>query len=106
MDSEKVEVRTCQEAFDHVADQISFVQEESRDCDLQLVWTLNLFLIQVIEALNKQLGFEFDFSDVMEQVSEYVNNNFEALKVEEEKHDKFMTTIQKAYRGRSNEPKQ
>jgi hypothetical protein len=87
-------------------EQLRAVQEESRDSDLQLLWSMNLFLIDMIEALSKQLGFKFDFDVVMDQASEYVSDNFEELKVKEKEHDKFMTTMKRAYRGRSYGPRQ
>lgn len=105
MTSEKVEVRTCQEAFDHFTEQIKLVQEESRDSNLQIFWTVNLFLIQLIEALSEQTGFKFDFDVVMDQASEFVSDNFEDLKAKEEKFDKFIEIMKKAYRGRNGATK-
>ena len=100
---EKVEVRSYQEAFDHFTSQIKLIQEESRDCNFQLLWTLNLFLIQMIEALSEQLGFKYELGPVMEACSAYVSENFDELKREERKFQNFVSLVSSIDRQKEEE---
>ena len=93
MDKNKFEVKTIQELADHLQAQLDDLRQESRDGDLQILWSMNLFLIQMIEALHAQLGFIMDFGYTMESCSEYVSSNFEALKGEEGKFQDFVSLV-------------
>jgi hypothetical protein len=65
-------------------EQLLAVQTESRDGDKTVLWIQNLFLIRLCKALADQIGFKFNFEEVMTETSDYVSENFEALSKEEQ----------------------
>lgn len=93
MSKDKFEAKTIQDIADHLQSQLDDLRQESRDGDLQILWSMNLFLIQMIEALHAQLGFVMNFGAAMEECSEYVSSNFEALKGEEGKFQDFVSLV-------------
>ena len=99
MSEGKVEVKTVQDVADHFLVQLQGVQEEARDGDLQLLWSMNLFLIKLVEELGSQLGFSFDFGTAMETASTYVSANFDKLKSEERQYHDFRALMTAAYPG-------